>query len=831
MNEDAVKDMLLPENRRALFKHFGRFHAHLSLTDRRLKHRTAYSTFTGDEALKAISLLFSCNKDVSQALFQAYTAGLLIQPVTEDGAPGNSYTSKEGGVHAVTRKGKCAAAGEFDGQVAWVDWTAGTGGEPPVAQDLAKLYARFVGGYPNEWTAEKEKQGQRNPHAVLAIDQDAYAVAGNNNSSGSLEGEGGSGTPTTGSQHGSDSGGRGNVAGTAGASPTVNAGNVHVGAPGLVSNFVVAPGIVVKDRTQQLKTHSHTFTGSEGIAHLLKHTSCITVKEALSIASAFISRGWIQCVDDPGASGRAFKESSKAVYQLTATGAQFAGWPESKTPTTKEITFFSKEGIKGRLRKIAGLGHGSGNSSNQGSANGSGTSSQGFARDFAQGDDNSLISKENLDKFEEFVKKSTEVLNSGSGSGAEISGGFSGTVSENEGTANRKQIGRRQTIAQTPANNGESSDGPFSPLAGFLNATPTSTVAADKAAGRRPRSATIGSETPSRSRQGSTVPTPSTGIVSSASRTSISSMSSTAPNFWETAKETNATRLTTILLIPILRASFQKYLATMFCQENYDFMVDVERFRVSHDALLRTLQPSEMLDSTSRDVAIVIQKEGAEKDNSRGLLLAHAVALYLKYVAKGAPFELNLPSRQQTQLRTTMEPFSTYFELFTNQLDLSQSAPIEPTSTEFRSVVKSLPDTFWESSTQTSDEVINSGMFALAEAHIFQMVAGDSVPKFGKTEPYKVMMRKLWEDGTLAKVQNVVLAGSVNGGTYAGLVYVGQPPTTQARPQSYVAEAGGESGAQYVPRTASPVTAGPAVGERASTGQPRPRPNSYIAGI
>ncbi|KAJ3180217.1 hypothetical protein HDU87_002094 [Geranomyces variabilis] len=789
--EEFVADFLKPENRRALFKQFGQFYSSLTLSERKIHSRVHHNTFTPDDGFARLSDLFG-SKELANQISQVFIAAGFVSSLRDDtGAT----------VYGITRKGECVAADELDGQLLWIDWIPGSGDHPGV-KDLAKVFARFVGGYPNEWSAAKDKVGDaRTSNAVVCALDPEYASSG------------GAGSDTT---SGASSGGNITEDGSGGASSSAIAAANRL-PPGAVSNFVIPPGIMVKERTLLLKTFTQTFTGAECVRHLLKHTSCVTQRECTEIAAQFVAKGWIACADDPEKSSTAaFKDSPKVVYQVTPAGALFAGWPES--PVTKELTFFSKEGLKGRLRKIAGLAS-SGANVLSGSPSRADTAS---ALD-------DMISKENLDKFDEFVKKSSDMLHDDR------------HTDDDSAARLRIRRGTASTISATPTQPLSSEGVEFTSLSGSSVLTSSSSLSGTSAGasgdkGRRPRSATIGAETPSstnRSRAPSGTPAPQP-IAARPGSAASGNLSTTQQNVWETGKETNASRLTTILMIPALRAAFQKYLATMFCQENYDFMVEVERFRLCYDSPLRAAQSTEMLDPTSKPIVSTIQKRrsiASPSDARRASLFPHAVALYLKYVAKGSPFELNLPSKLQTHLRSTMAPAQPFFDQFSSALDLSTTEPLDPTSAPFTALMRDLPDAFWAlRADAAADDSVGPWMFATAEAHIFQMVAGDSVPKFVKTEGYKTLMRKLWEEGTLAKVQSTVMAATGGGAGPGAGAATGQQQQQQ-QTKAYITDTatGEASGAAYVPRAEKPV----AVVEPASrsSGSSRPRPNSYIPGI
>ncbi|KNC99217.1 uncharacterized protein SPPG_05473 [Spizellomyces punctatus DAOM BR117] len=417
------------------------------------------------------------------------------------------------------------------------------------------------------------------------------------------------------------------------------------------------PGILVKDRMHMLKTYTDTFTGHEAIVHLLETTTAMTSEECLNIADRFMAAGWIRQIDS---SEKVFRDHKGILYQVTGLGASIAGWPEQKVPGVKDFFAGVKDNMSGigeRLKKMSTHGN-------------TGT---GHLMD----DGKPIISKENLDKFDEFVRKSSEML---------------ATVQPQSSSNAFPFMKNRRQTSFTTQDIPSSSD-------------------------TRARSISI-SHPPAR-------------------RGSISVL----PSFpWETQKETHTSRLTTILSLPPVRSLFQSFVTTLFCEENYDFMVDAERFRMCYDRS----QSIENLDEESREVVRDIQHK---KDKET--LVPHAVAIYLKYITPTSSHEINIPSKLIKYLTSVMEPFEPFFAHFPASL-LAIRDPINPTSVAFRDVLQALPKAFWQVANEKKvQETFEPWMFSATEAHIFQVVAGDSVPKFIRTEEYRVLMMGLWEQGNL----------------------------------------------------------------------------------
>lgn len=478
--------------------------------------------------------------------------------------------------------------------------------------------------------------------------------------------------------------------------PVVSSPTDSTGSLSSNSGSDAPPGILVKDRMSMLKTYTKTFQGNEAVIHLLDHTSALTRREAVHILDEFSASGWIQQIEKDDKEQNRFKDSKSVMYQLTATGAKLAGWDEFDVPTVRE--FFSRPSFRG-LRKMSVFGLGG-------------------------EDGNGPISRENLEKFDEFVKKSSEALNADDDGPRDKSG----------------KPHRRTTFAA----------GIFTDKQGA--GASGGTWGKGKGKKARPRSATSVATENGRL---ALSPLSTTSSSTRLSTTQSASTTATGPQPWESAKDTNTSRLTTILNIPPIRTAFHTFLASLFCQENFDFMVDVERFRLCYDTF-HAAASIDNLDKHSKQIVTQVHETQAHEKSTadteihpHSTLIPHAMILYLKYIPKTAPHELNIPSNLQKHLTTLASALEEFFPHFLdhNEVLLEPSPPINPTSPEFINVVQTLPPEFWKK-TQTV-EGFEPWMFSSAEAHIFQVVAGDSVPKFVKTDTYRGLMSEAWEKGLL----------------------------------------------------------------------------------
>ncbi|PUU78697.1 regulator of G protein signaling domain-domain-containing protein [Tuber borchii] len=152
-------------------------------------------------------------------------------------------------------------------------------------------------------------------------------------------------------------------------------------------------------------------------------------------------------------------------------------------------------------------------------------------------------------------------------------------------------------------------------------------------------------------------------------------------------RETNTTRLTAILNDAALRLLFREFLRETVCEENLSFWLDVEDFK--HNFL-------------------VIEKT---KPDAVRETLAAAYGLYNAFLAPGSPCELNIDHTLRQDMASRMT----------------------------RAVAKD--DNAMYSSLR---EV--AALFDRAQQQVFKLMAGDSVPKFIRTQKYIEVAGDILED-------------------------------------------------------------------------------------
>ncbi|KAJ3297592.1 hypothetical protein HK104_000332 [Borealophlyctis nickersoniae] len=488
-----------------------------------------------------------------------------------------------------------------------------------------------------------------------------------------------------------------------------------------VADLIGPEAMLVKDRIHHLKTYTNTFHGSEVVDWVFTNTSVMSREEAVMIASQFVTMGWISCIDEVDA--KTIRDSG-ALYQFTVAGGRMANWTE------KDIAAVSKKGTGLEAGKML------------------------FG--MKKNTDEPKISAENLEKFDTFLRKSSEMLSAREGE----SGGFeldpSSTVTalvDKFNTGVRAGVNaaswkrhRASTFASSPWGTPRTSVG--------SNTAPRVQSFSSAVEGDRPGS-------PGRSQRASVAERPSG--TSSPARDIMP---------WEAAKESNATKLSIILAHPDLRESFRSFLASMFCEENLWFWTDAEIFRSKFGAPADLVQsiigvsetqfrsstvsssgtstatsttavPSPPMDSTP-----LTQQDSADGPRSSRtstvetpadpLLIPHALAIYQKYIPANSPSEINIGSNLKNQISAIVEKARPLFNLvdpecFCHEGTIDAQGLLRPG-------VRA--DAF-----PRSMEGFEPSMYESVEAHIFRLMAGDSVPKFVKTEQYFSLMARLWREG------------------------------------------------------------------------------------
>ncbi|KAI5801075.1 regulator of G protein signaling domain-containing protein [Pyronema domesticum] len=159
-------------------------------------------------------------------------------------------------------------------------------------------------------------------------------------------------------------------------------------------------------------------------------------------------------------------------------------------------------------------------------------------------------------------------------------------------------------------------------------------------------------------------------------------------------RETNTTRLQAILNDAALRLLYREFLRETVCEENLTFYLDVTEFNKNF-------------------MAIDLSKPDAVRET-----LAAAYGLYNAFLAPGSPCELNIdhPLRQDMASRMT------------------------------RAVAKD------DASMYSSLKEV-AALFDRAQQQVFKLMAGDSVPKFIRTQKYIEVAGDILDDERLANGQ------------------------------------------------------------------------------
>ncbi|KAJ3041011.1 hypothetical protein HK097_002410, partial [Rhizophlyctis rosea] len=436
--------------------------------------------------------------------------------------------------------------------------------------------------------------------------------------------------------------------------------------------------LLLKDRFTNLKTHTSTFHGTEITDWIFLRVSVLSRDEAVHIVSQFLLNNWITSIDST--KNEEFRDGV-GLYQFTKEGAMLAGWRKEDVP-----------GVKGR---------------------------GGKSRAGAFGGEDTKISVENLAKFENFLRKSQEVLNSSS-------------FAEDGRKGLRDDQNLDIGVVGGGGAKGWEDDGQVpKPLENITSLPPsrpsvTSLPPPALAAGRRKRASTIGGSQPP-------LLSPDPPTTRKARISSVGGApSDPIPRPSETYKETNTQKLATILRTPQLRTAFRTFLSSMYCPENIDFLEDVEKFRLSYGG--RNFQLEELVyveesqfgstassggggtlsgrASTFQHPALLETSEeptpSSESDHDHQHqqppqnpnLIPHAISLYLKYVPKDAPQEVNIGSNLKNQIGEVVQPLSHLFPLILTPSD-DPTSPTSPTGPF------SPPHSFPTSSQHSSSSLIN----------------------------------------------------------------------------------------------------------------------------
>ncbi|KAJ3377936.1 hypothetical protein HDU84_008096 [Entophlyctis sp. JEL0112] len=185
-------------------------------------------------------------------------------------------------------------------------------------------------------------------------------------------------------------------------------------------------------------------------------------------------------------------------------------------------------------------------------------------------------------------------------------------------------------------------------------------------------------------------------------------------------------RLRVIIDTPKLYEQFRRYMYFMFSQENLNFWKDVDAFRRMY-APGATVVPGQALALDTETIAPVTSQ-----------IVAHAMAMYLKYIVDDGPYEINVGlvrKKNITNVVATPE-LMPFFELVDSNCIVNEKQ-INPDAILLKENEKE------------GGLGITAALFDVAENHIFTLMATDSVPKFIKTRAYHDTVSSLIKSGAL----------------------------------------------------------------------------------
>ncbi|KAJ3281614.1 hypothetical protein HDU79_010605 [Rhizoclosmatium sp. JEL0117] len=482
--------------------------------------------------------------------------------------------------------------------------------------------------------------------------------------------------------------------------------------------------LFVKDKAVRLKAYTHAFSGTACVDWILRCTSVVSRLEAIAIASHFLNKDWIICVNPDDAvtpvagspasvvfpnMDQVIKDSIKAIYQPTPAGAKYLGWnPEREMPglTSAMNTLFT--------RKKSELTESSRQSLNNESARNSVNETNRKSNSSTK--EGSEISKNPASKSLNFIAGTEE--------DAELYGweschtnliSMDGTKSKSKATSAAPSVAGSVT-SSSPAVNKDIDN----PITKILHAARPKVHAIKKlAAANHKDSPEFLPMDPSLPRD---------------------------PLVLQLKERTHNLRLVMILENPELREQFRKYCLFMYSQENFNFWSEADAYRRLHCKGNELVIPGQPIRTKEPGDPTIDEKKVIPP---RWQIVAHAMSLYLKYIVDDGPYEINVGIIRKKNITATVatDDLMPYFELINPENIITENM-IEPKTVLLPGtepmLVSRLPAV-----EKNAQLLITASLFDVAENHIFQLMATDSVPKFLKTTAYHNTMSALIKAGTL----------------------------------------------------------------------------------
>ncbi|KIY45986.1 hypothetical protein FISHEDRAFT_48364 [Fistulina hepatica ATCC 64428] len=204
------------------------------------------------------------------------------------------------------------------------------------------------------------------------------------------------------------------------------------------------------------------------------------------------------------------------------------------------------------------------------------------------------------------------------------------------------------------------------------------------------------------------------------------------------AKESNTERLRYILEDPGLRPLFRDFLRTNFCEENLSFWLDVQDFKKRFN-----ITSSAMASSVSRTNA---RNPQAAMERHHESLINTAFNIYNKYLAPSSQCELNIDHALRNELSKYLEDVVTSLtgKAFSGRVEPEQAASFN--ATQLQTMIR---------------------LYERIQAHVFRLMATDSVPKFIKTAQFLAL--RDWDDKFDPTEEDVLRLSSINPSNPPGL--------------------------------------------------------------
>ncbi|KAJ3407539.1 hypothetical protein HDU80_008457 [Chytriomyces hyalinus] len=500
--------------------------------------------------------------------------------------------------------------------------------------------------------------------------------------------------------------------------------------------------LFLRDRVVRLKGYTHAFTGTGLVDWVLRCSSVVSRVEAMAVASAFVDAGWIVNVNSEDASspapsptlpGTAFtgviqiRDTTKSVYQPSLTGVKLLGW--DLTMDTPSVT----SAVQGFFRAKK-----TGEPEERPSSRASITNGTPGGRESILNDDrgDGQSRKSDADSGKPPGSKSMTHLDVDSAADGDFHGWESchTNLISMDGT---KAASRSKTTSIAPTS-------PHTANGSMSAGTSIGQVTIDELSANKIISKIISAARP----KAVAIKKAAAAQYSQANLPEMLPMDPSIPRdplVVQLKEKTHTLRLVQILETQLLCEQFRKYNHFMYSQENFGFWSEADAFRRLYSSENAVIVPGQ---------PILYKEDAAEVSKPVPpfpQLVAHAMAIYLKYIVDEAPYEVNVGSLRKKTITAavTCEELLPFFELVNPECIVSD-ALIDPATVLLPGTEAMLTGRL-AGSDGTVSKTMTASLLDVAENHIFALMATDSVPKFLKTTAYHDTMLECIKSGALKR--------------------------------------------------------------------------------